>query len=279
MLTRVLSVGLLAGLLAGLLIAVLQQVTTTPLILVAETYETPASAVPPTPGVPKEHDHAAHDHAWKPADGLPRFFYTAVATVATAVGISFLLLAGMIFAGDPIDERRALAWAIAGFVATGLAPAAGLAPELPGSGAGELVARQAWWIGTALATAVALWAFLRKQSPIVRLGAVVVLLAPHVIGAPASAPLRKQGAGRDRGSVRRPVAGRAGPAVGAGRDRGRSALAGVRAQAIQPDRAVMTATTIFVCVSCRRPLGDGEEFVRSARPRPGGGDQGPPAGR
>ncbi|MEA2849613.1 MAG: hypothetical protein QOG78_4894, partial [Rhodospirillaceae bacterium] len=173
MLARVLSVGLLAGLVAGLLIAVLQQVTTTPLIVLAETYETqgaPATAAPPAPGAPKEHDHAAHDHGWKPADGLPRFFYTAVATVATAVGISFLLLAGMIFAGDPIDERRSLAWSIAGFVATGLAPAAGLAPELPGSGAGELVARQAWWIATALATAVALWAFLRKQSPMVRLG-------------------------------------------------------------------------------------------------------------
>jgi cobalt transporter subunit CbtA len=181
MLTRVLSVGLLAGFLAGLLIAVLQQVTTTPLILRAETYETPASGVPAESGAAKEHDH---DHGWKPADGLPRFFYTAVATIATAVGMSFLLLAGMIFAGDPIDEHRALAWAIAGFVATGLAPAAGLAPELPGSGAGDLVARQAWWIGTALATAVALWAFLRKQSPIVRLGAVVVLLAPLVIGAP-----------------------------------------------------------------------------------------------
>jgi len=187
MLTRVMSVGLLAGLLAGLLIAVLQQVTTTPLILLAETYEKQgvAASVPaPAPGAPKEHDHAAHDHGWKPADGLPRFFYTSITTVATAVGISFLLMAGMIFAGDPIDERRSLAWAIAGFVACGLAPAAGLAPELPGSGAGELVARQAWWIGTALATAVALWAFLRKESPIVRLGAVVVLLAPHVIGAP-----------------------------------------------------------------------------------------------
>jgi cobalt transporter subunit CbtA len=186
MLARVLSVGLLAGLLAGLLIAVLQQVTTTPLIVLAETYEKESgvSVATPAPGAAKEHDHAAHDHGWKPADGLPRFFYTSVATVATAIGMSFLLLAGMIFAGDPIDERRALAWAIAGFVATGLAPAAGLAPELPGSGAGELVARQAWWIGTALATAVALWAFLRRESPIVRLGAVVVLLAPHVIGAP-----------------------------------------------------------------------------------------------
>jgi cobalt transporter subunit CbtA len=189
MLTRVLSVGLLAGLLAGLLIAVLQQVTTTPLILRAETYEkAEAAAAPPASGAPKEHDHAAHgahdDTGWKPADGLPRFFYTSVATVATAVGLSFLLLAGMIFAGDPIDERRALAWAIAGFVATGLAPAAGLAPELPGSGAGELVARQVWWIGTAVATALALWAFLRTESLLTRLGAVVLLLAPHVIGAP-----------------------------------------------------------------------------------------------
>jgi cobalt transporter subunit CbtA len=98
--------------------------------------------------------------------------------------MSFLLLAGMLFAGDPIDERRALAWAIAGFVATGLAPSAGLAPELPGSGAGELIARQAWWIATAVVTALALWAFLRTESLLARLGGVVLLLAPHVIGAP-----------------------------------------------------------------------------------------------
>lgn len=187
MLTRVLSVGLLAGFLAGLLIAVLQQVTTTPLILVAETYEKQseaASAAAPAAGTPKEHDHATHDHGWKPADGLPRFFYTSVATVATAVGISFLLIAGMIFAGDAIDERRSLAWALAGFVASGLAPAAGLAPELPGSGAGDLVARQIWWIATAVATGAALWAFLRMENPVARLGGFVLLLAPHVIGAP-----------------------------------------------------------------------------------------------
>lgn len=184
MLTRVMSVGLLAGFLAGLLIALLQQVTTTPLILQAETSEARADAAPSVTSSPKAHDHADHDHGWKPADGLPRFFYTSVATIATAVGVAFLLLAGMIFAGDPIDERRALTWALAGFVATGLAPSAGLAPELPGSGAGELVARQLWWVGTAVATAVSLWGFLRAKNPLLRLGAVVLLLAPHVIGAP-----------------------------------------------------------------------------------------------
>jgi cobalt transporter subunit CbtA len=187
MLTRVLSVGLLAGLLAGLLVAALQQVTTTPLILLAETYEKrdeALSATSPAPGAPKGPDHAAHDHGWKPAGGLPRFFYTSITTIATAVGISFLLMAGMIFAGDAIDERCSLAWAIAGFVASGLAPAAGLAPELPGSAAGELIARQVWWIATAVATALAMWAFLRMQGPVPRLGAFVLLLAPHVIGAP-----------------------------------------------------------------------------------------------
>jgi cobalt transporter subunit CbtA len=193
MLTRVLSVGLLAGLLAGLLIALVQQVTTTPLILLAETYEKQGEATSLAAKAGHDHDHAAHDHAhanggegdgWKPAEGLPRFFYTSVATIATAVGFAFLLLAGMTFAGDPIDQRHSLAWAVAGFVAVGLAPAAGLAPELPGSASGGLVARQIWWAGTAIATAVALWAFLRAEHPVARWGAIVLLLAPHVIGAP-----------------------------------------------------------------------------------------------
>jgi cobalt transporter subunit CbtA len=183
MLSRVMSVGLLAGFLAGLLIALMQQVTTTPLILVAETYEKQGEAVPHSHDGAQGHDRA-HDDGGKPADGLPRFFYTSVATIATAVGVAFLLLAGMIVARDPIDERHALAWAIAGFVTTGLAPAAGLAPELPGVASGALVARQVWWVGTAAATALALWAFLRMETPIVRLGAIVLLVAPHLIGAP-----------------------------------------------------------------------------------------------
>jgi len=184
MLTRILSVGLLAGLLAGLLIAALQQVTTTPLILTAETYEKPVEVS--SAAAAHAHTHAAHAEGWKPADGLPRFFFTAVTTVATAVGVAFLLIGVMIFAGDEIDERRALAWAIAGFVACGLAPAAGLAPELPGSAAGGLVGRQIWWAATAIATGAALWAFLRGDHLMVRLGAIVLLLAPHVIGAPHS---------------------------------------------------------------------------------------------
>jgi cobalt transporter subunit CbtA len=169
-----LSVGLLAGLVAGLLVAALQQVTTTPLIVAAEVFETGHGA----------HAHGGHDEGWKPADGLPRLFYTSLATVVTAVGFALLLVAAMAAVGEQIDERRALAWAAAGFVAFGLAPAAGLAPELPGSAAGDLVARQVWWVGTACATAVAIWMFLKTDRAFLRVVALAVLLTPHLIGAP-----------------------------------------------------------------------------------------------
>jgi predicted metal-binding protein len=36
-------------------------------------------------------------------------------------------------------------------------------------------------------------------------------------------------------------------------------VADLRAESVAPDRAVVTTVTIFVCVSCRRPLGDGDE--------------------
>ncbi|HEU5096653.1 MAG TPA: CbtA family protein [Reyranella sp.] len=184
MLSRILAVGLLAGLVAGLLVAVLQQVTTTPLIVAAEVFETGHAAE-----AQKTHDHGAHEHdeGWKPADGLPRLFYTSLATIVTAVGLALALLAAMVVAGEEIDERRALAWAIAGFVAFGLAPAAGLAPELPGSAAAELAARQIWWVGTGCATAIAIWMFLKTEKAVLRVLALAVLLAPHVIGAPQPA--------------------------------------------------------------------------------------------
>jgi cobalt transporter subunit CbtA len=211
MITRVLTVGLLAGLLAGLATAVLQQFMTTPLILAAEIFEdaakksgktvllgfsdVPASLLASSRGLGAKL-FLAHEHGpaspgqtdeaegWKPANGPPRFFYTSVATIATAVGFALLLLSAMILARDEINERRALLWAIAAFVATGFAPALGLAPELPGSAAGPLVARQVWWFGAAVATALALGMALRSDNFGLKVASAFVFAAPHVIGAP-----------------------------------------------------------------------------------------------
>jgi len=205
MITRVLATGLLAGLLAGLCVAALQTVTTTPLIVAAEVFEKAnetksEASLPearqgsPLPQqakfirvhAPAEHGVGHDDHAgtWAPEDGLQRTLFTSTATIATAIGFALILLAGMLIARDPIDERRAIAWAAAGFVVTGLAPAVGLSPEVPGMAAADLASRQGWWLATAAATAVALWLFLRSDSIWLRLLAVAILLAPHVWGAP-----------------------------------------------------------------------------------------------
>ena len=175
---RVLTVGLLAGLLAGLVVATLQHFVTTPLILQGEVYE----AQQTTGG----HDMADMDQ-WKPADGIERTAFTSIATIATAAGFALILLAGMLVAGDPITARMAFGWAVAAFIATGLAPALGLAPELPGSAAGPLLERQVWWIGTAIATGAALWLFLRSSTVLPKVIAVALLALPHLIGAPEAA--------------------------------------------------------------------------------------------
>lgn len=204
MVTRVLTVSLLAGLLAGLIVAALQHVTTTPLILKAETYESamtaPAASHAAFDGEARiilAHggaDHAAgaeHDE-WKPQDGTQRLLFTSAATIGTAIGFAALLLAGMLAAGDAIDQRRALIWGACGFLAFGLAPGMGLAPELPGAASAALQERQLWWIGTAIATAIGLFLFLRHEAPWLKLLAVVVILLPHIVGAPhAPAPESK----------------------------------------------------------------------------------------
>ena len=210
MVTRVLSAGLLAGLLAGLAIAILQVFTTTPLILEAEVYENAAPAkaaalsgslVSNAAFMMPDHGHGAgvinvhgdaHGAGAPGGEGLgggrERLTSTALATVGAAVGLAFLLLGGMLISGDEIDTRRALAWAACGFLVTGLAPAAGLPPELPGMAAADLYERQAWWALTAAVTALSLWLFLRTNSWMGQVAALVLLVAPHVLGAPHLAP-------------------------------------------------------------------------------------------
>lgn len=195
MTSRLLTVGLLAGLGAGILVAGLQTVVTTPLILHAEMFEGAEEAAPaphshdaqPTDAaapaaMASEHHHDAED--WAPADGLERTGYTALATVATAIGFALMLVSVMVFSGTRPSVRTGLAWAAAAFAATGLAPALGLSPELPGMPAADLTARQLWWVGTAAATAIGLWLLIRRPEAGLKVVGVALLVLPHVIGAP-----------------------------------------------------------------------------------------------
>jgi len=191
---RLLAVGLLAGLLAGLAVAALQHVATTPLILAAEVYETAAEqaqggaqAQEHAAQEPASHEHASHENAWEPAPGLERTAATSVATSVTAIGYAFVLLALMLLSGETIEPKRAALWGACAFASTGLATSLGLAPELPGAAAGDLAARQLWWIGTAAATGAGLFALLRVERPLARAFGVALLIAPHLIGAPEPA--------------------------------------------------------------------------------------------
>lgn len=192
MVTRVLTVGILAGVLAGLLVSLLQAYTTTPLISAAERFESAAATHDFGDEGKNEarlvvgqsgHAHANSLGSWAPAV-TERVFYTSVATIGTAVGFALTLMAGMLAAGDEITEQVAIGWGAAGFASAGLAPALGLSPELPGMVSADLLQRQQWWLTTCTMTAIALWLFLRGKRPELRFVALLFLLAPHMWGAP-----------------------------------------------------------------------------------------------
>jgi cobalt transporter subunit CbtA len=204
MLTRLMAAAVFAGLASGLIVAGLQAHFATPLILQAETYEAKGGGHDHVhaPGEPA-HSHAGeaasersgesaggHDHhagEWQPADGLERFAYSALATVATAIGYALLLSALLFAIGIPMDARTLVAWGLGAFVATSLAPAIGLPPSLPGTGESELIPRQAWWAVTAVATGAGLYVLSHHWRNLLAVAGGLALLAlPHVWGAPAA---------------------------------------------------------------------------------------------
>lgn len=181
---RIFFAAVLAGLAAGIGMSALQQWKVAPLILVAETYE---AAVP-------AHEHAGaadeagghlHDaEAWAPADGLERTSYTVLANLLTSIGFALLLAALSVLSGIEITARNGALWGLGGFLAFQLAPAVGLPPELPGMAAAELGARQLWWWGTALSAGAGLLAVAKFRNAAASGLAVLLILAPHIVGAP-----------------------------------------------------------------------------------------------
>jgi len=196
MIRKVLASALVSGLLAGVLVTVLEQFTTTPLILHAEEFEAAG------------HEHAflddlyqggdfvladdGEDHgdgAWAPENGLERTFYTLLANLVAGVGFALLLIAGFVLWGKPVDPRKGVIWGIAGFATFAIAPALGLPPEVPGSMAAELGSRQAWWLMTAVATGGGLWCLVLSARMWVKAVGVVLIVLPHLVGAPQPAEI------------------------------------------------------------------------------------------
>ena len=191
MLVRVLLAAILAGVAAGVFATGAQALRVTPLILEAETYENAGSHG-------HHHDSAVADHhhdgavaedggEWAPADGFERRFYTLMANIVVAVGFALVVTAAVLVTGQGISLATGLVWGLAGFVVFVLAPNFGLPPELPGMVAAPLGERQAWWLASVIATSGALAIFAFRRQPAWIVAGVLLLVAPHVYGAPQPA--------------------------------------------------------------------------------------------
>ena len=193
MFLRILSTALFAGAGAGLVAALLQFLFLQPVLIEAERYE--AGEVVHF-GADGGHDHSTHDHGDEgeaahdhgshddAAPILPRDAMNVIFSIGVYIGYALLLVAGMAAAGSTSGVRSGIVWGIAGFVAVHMAPAFSLAPEVPGAVASDITARQIWWFATAAATAAALWLIAFGRSPGMAAVAAILLLAPHLIGAP-----------------------------------------------------------------------------------------------
>lgn len=192
MIIRLLSAALAAGFFAAAVVTGLELTLTSPLIVAAERYEQQEPSHQAAKALPIVLAHAGHDHAapdaapeWQPGPGLPRMAFTGLATLVGGVGYALLLGAVMIACGREPTPQVGLAFAVAGFASVALAPGLGLPPELPGSAAAPLAARQAWWVMTAAATGMGLYLITIRRALITILGGLVLIITPT-----SSAPRR-----------------------------------------------------------------------------------------
>jgi len=185
MLQRLLLAGIFSGLIVGALVTMIHLTIVTPIIIEAETFESKTEAAP------QPHSHAvgtpAHTHSetsWAPEDGLERSLYTFAANLVMAVGFGLLLTAAFTVAGRNLTLRAGLLWGLAGYICFSFLPALGLPPELPGSAAADIGARQTWWIGTVIASSTGLALAVFNPAHLIRGGGIALMILPHLIGAP-----------------------------------------------------------------------------------------------
>lgn len=180
MYARLLISGLFAGAAAGLITGLLQLYFVQPVLLHAELYE----------GGELVHfgaNKATTAHPELPGFDALRDGLSLVFTMLIYTGYAMVLLALMSIAEDRgawIDGRTGILWGVAGFVAFQLAPGFSLAPEVPGVAAADVGPRQVWWFATAGAAGIALWLIAFTKGWTFWGTAIILLLAPHVIGAP-----------------------------------------------------------------------------------------------
>ncbi len=185
MIARVLLAAVIAGMIAGAAATAIQMWRVVALILQAETYESGGGAHSHAPAATEQAENV-HEAAesWAPADGAERTLYTLLSNILMGVAFAFLLTAAVMFTGRDITPANGVVWGLLGFVIFTLAPNAGLAPELPGMPAADLLARQTWWWSTVAATAGGIALIALVPNILSKAVGAALIGLPHMIGAP-----------------------------------------------------------------------------------------------
>lgn len=179
---HLLSSALFAGLATGICGAVLQFIFVTPLLLEGELFETGARIHFSANGTPQSEMGGV-----SLAGELPRHAMTMVMNIIAYTGFALMMVAGFALAerqGHVVTPKSGLIWGLGGFLAVQLAPAFGLPPELPGTIAADVVARQIWWLSTVIASIAGLSLIAFGDGIAKAAAGVVLLLIPHLVGAP-----------------------------------------------------------------------------------------------
>jgi cobalt transporter subunit CbtA len=179
MITRVLYAAIFAGLLAGLVVSAVHFARLVPLIVEAETYEVAAPHEDAAGTTAHGHEPAAPEEGRLSRDAL-----TLAANLIAGMGFALLLTAAILVSGRTISAREGAVWGLGGFLAVSVAPALGLAPELPGMPAGDLFARQVWWVATVAASAAGGGLIVFAGNSALKAAGIILIALPHIIGAP-----------------------------------------------------------------------------------------------
>lgn len=180
MFSKLLTSALIAGAVAGLIAALLQLYFLQPVLLHAELFEEGTLLhFGPAPMSEMVVDLPGFDPQ--------RDLLSVAFSMLIYAGFGLMMVAGFSFAegrGAVINARTGLIWGVCGFIAMHMAPGFSFPPEVPGVAAADITARQIWWVLTVATAAIAMALIAWGTGPVAWLAAIVLLLAPQVIGAP-----------------------------------------------------------------------------------------------
>lgn len=155
---------------AGLFLSAYQTSAITPIILESEVYEVLDPITEDTP------------EAWSPEDGTVRAGFSFIANFLVCFTYALLLMSAMA-TRKSLTVSQGVFWGTCAYLSIFVAPAIGLAPEIPGMEAAHLEGRQAWWLLTVIFTVLGLWSLAFKPIAF-KVFASLLILTPHLIGAP-----------------------------------------------------------------------------------------------